>query len=368
MKRASYLLYIVCVLLPSICFAQVRVKDIAGIQGARNNQLVGYGLVVGLEGTGDSNSTIFTAQSVVNTLERLGVNVPQNTVKVKNVAAVLVTATLPPFVKNGTQIDVTVSSLGDARSLQGGTLIQTPLLGADGQVYVVAQGPISIGGFNYSSGGSSVQKNAVNVGRIPQGGIVEKEVPTSLTQGDGNTMEVTLNQPDFTTANRVAEAIQTAMPDTHAEAQDSYTIKVDIPQSMKNNPVAFISKIEELTVSPDTIARIVVNERTGTVVIGGNVRISPCAIAHGNIQVSVTNTPVVAIPPPFSKNGKPVILPQKSTQVTESKGSLALLHANPTVDDLVKALNKLGVTPRDLISILQAMHEAGDISAQIEIQ
>jgi len=353
-------------LLVSAAGAQVRIKDIAGVQGARGNQLVGYGLVVGLEGSGDSNSTLFTAQSVVNALQRLGVNVPQGLVKVKNAAAVLVTADLPAFVKNGSRIDVTVSSLGDARSLQGGTLIQTPLLGADGEVYAVAQGPLSIGGFNFSAGGSQAQKNHVNVGRIPRGAIVEKEVPTSLT--DGQSVEIALKEADFTTASRIAEAINAKMPEAGARALDPYTVRIDIPAANRGNLIGFLAQIEGLTVTPDAAARIVVNERTGTLVIGGEVRVAPCAIAHGSIQIKVDNTPIVAIPPPLSRDGKPVVVPQKDVTVREKRAQMAVVPGNASVDQLVNALNALGVTPRDLISILQAMRAAGYIAADIEVQ
>lgn len=364
--RKTSILFAGLMLAAPACFAQVRIKDIAGVQGARGNQLVGYGLVVGLDGTGDSNSTIFTAQSVVNTLQRLGVNVPQGIVKVKNVAAVIVTADLPAFVKNGSRIDVTVSSIGDARSLQGGTLLQTPLQGADEQVYAVAQGPVSIGGFNFGAGGSQAQKNHVNVGRIPRGAYVEREVPTSIT--DGQSVQITLKEPDFTTASRIAEAINARLPEAAAHPQDPYTVRVRIPEAYRDNLIGLLSQIETLSVTPDSTAKIVINERTGTVVIGGEVRVASCAIAHGNIQVKVENTPIVAIPPPFSKDGKPVVVPQKDVTVKEKPAQLATVPANTTVDQLVRALNALGVTPRDLISILQAMRSGGYINAEIEIQ
>jgi flagellar P-ring protein FlgI len=345
--------------------AQVRIKDIAGMQGVRSNQLVGYGIVVGLEGSGDSNSTFFTAQSVVNALQKIGINVPPGLVKVKNVAAVLVTADLPAFVKNGARIDVTVSSIGDARSLQGGLLIQTPLKGADGDVYAVAQGSLTIGGFNVQAGGSKSQKNHVNVGRIPGGALVENEVPASFT--DGSSLSITLKEADFTTANRIAEAINTKLGETRAQAMDPYTIRVTIPEASRSNPIAFYAQIEELPVVPDTRARIVVNERTGTVVIGGNVRVSPCAIAHGNIQVKVENTPIVVPAAPFT-NSKPIVVPQKDVKVKEQSAQLAAVPATTTVDDLVKALNKLGVTPRDLIAILQLMRKAGHIAADVDVE
>jgi flagellar P-ring protein precursor FlgI len=345
--------------------AQVRIKDLAEVQGARGNQLTGMGLVVGLDGSGDSNSTIFTAQMAVNALQKLGVTVPAGVIKVKNVAAVIVTAELPPFAKNGSRIDVTVSAMGDARSLQGGTLMQTPLQGADGEVYAVAQGPVSIGGFNVSAGGSQAQKNHTNAGRVPRGAIVEKTVPTSIS--DGQTVEITLNEPDFTTASRIASAINAKMPESGAQALDAYTVRIGIPAAQKSSLVSFLAQVESLTVVPDTVARIVLNERTGTVVIGGDVRVSPCIIGHGNIQVKVENTPVVVPPVPLNPS-KPVVVPQKDVTVREEKARLAAMPATTTVAELVKALNTLGVSPRDLISILQAMREAGGISAEIQMQ
>ena len=344
---------------------QVRIKDIAGVQGARSNQLTGYGIVVGLDGSGDSNSTIMTAQSVVNALQRFGVSVPMGVIKVKNVAAVMVTAELPPFARNGQRIDVTVSSLGDARSLQGGTLLQTPLQGADGETYAVCQGSVSIGGFNVSAGGSQAQKNHVAAGRIPRGAIVEREVPTSIT--DGRTLDITLHEPDFTTASRVADAINAKLPDARAAAIDPTTVRVAAPGGGAGL-VGFVSQIEGIVVTPDTPARIVVNERTGTIVIGGDVRITPCAIAHGSLQIKVENTPIVAIPPPFSDNGRPVVVPQKDVTVRETRSKLGALPATNTVEQLVSALNSLGATPRDLIAILQAMRAAGHVTAMIEVQ
>jgi flagellar P-ring protein precursor FlgI len=346
--------------------AQVRVKDIAGVQGARGNQLVGFGLVVGLEGTGDSNSATFTPQAVANALQKFGTSIPAAAIKVKNVASVMVTAELPSFVKNGSRIDVTVSSMGDARSLQGGLLLQTPLIGGDGKTYAMAQGPLTIGGFNFSAGGSQSQKNHVNVGRIPKGASVEREVPTSIT--DGDSISLTLKEPDLTTASRIAEAINKQMPQAGAQALDAYTVKVAVPAESRGNLIAYLSKLESISVTPDISAKIVVNERTGTVVIGGEVKLSACSIAHGNIQVKVDNTPVVAIPPPFSKDGKPVVVPQKDVTVKESKKQLAAVPSTTSVDQLVKALNALGVSPRDLINILMAMHQAGGITAEIEIQ
>ncbi|CCW35888.1 flagellar basal body P-ring protein FlgI [Chthonomonas calidirosea] len=344
-----------------------RVKDIANLQGVRGNQLIGYGLVVGLEGTGDGQTTQFTQASLVNMLRRFGIDVPASTVMVKNVAAVMVTADLPPFVKPGSRIDVVVSSMGDAKSLQGGTLLQTPLRAANGQIYAVAQGPISIGGFNYEAGGSKVQKNDVNVGRIPGGAYVEQAVPMSLSQ-DGTTLEFTLQSPDFTTASRMANAIRQQL-NVSTLAEDGATVEVVVPNQWRQNLVGFISKVEEVTLTPDVVARIVVDERTGTVVIGGNVRLGTGAVAHGDINVEVSNTPVVVPPPPFSVNPPPAtVVPLKSTQATEHGGQLAVIPQTTTVDQLVHALNALGVTPRDLIAILQGMRAAGMIQAEIDIQ
>ncbi len=349
-------------------FGLVRVGDIANIQGVRSNQLVGYGLVVGLEGTGDGQSTQFTQATIVNMLRRFGIDVPAAQVSVKNVAAVMVTADLPAFVKPGSKMDVLVSSMGDAKSLQGGTLLQTALRAADGQIYAAAQGPISIGGFNYSSGGSKIQKNDVNVGVIPNGADVEQSVPMPLSS-NGDSIELTLQSPDFTTASRVASAIGMQLPGVSAMAEDGATIAVSIPSAYRNNLIPFIASLESVMVTPDVKARIVIDERTGTVVIGGNVRLGAGAVAHGDINITVTNTPVVVPAPPMSVNAPPpLVVPQKSTKVKEQTGKLAAIPATTTVDQLVHALNSLGVTPRDLISILQGMKAAGMIQAEIDIQ
>jgi flagellar P-ring protein precursor FlgI len=345
----------------------IRIKNLADWQGVRGNQLVGYGLVVGLEGTGDGQSSQFTIQATVNMLRRFRINVSPDQVKFKNIAAVMVTADLPAFAHANSQIDVTVSSMGDAKSLQGGTLIQTPLLAANGEVYAVAQGALSIGGFNFGQGGSSVQKNHVAAGRIPKGAYVEQEVATTLT--DGSTTSLTLRQPDFTTASRMADAIRRELPATGARAIDAGTVALSVPPDQAGNLVGFLAQVENVTVTPDNPARIVVNERTGTIVMSGDVHLAPGVIAHGNINIRVENTPVVVPAPPFSKNAPPpLVVPQKSTNVEEKGGQLAAVPATSTLDQLVRALNALGVSPRDLISILQGMHSKGMIYAEIEIQ
>ena len=342
-----------------------RIKDIADVQGVRGNQLVGYGLVVGLEGTGDGQAAFFTVQSIANTLRKQGLtlDIPLSQLQVKNVAAVLVTANLPAFAKNGGLIDVTVSSIGDAKSLQGGSLIRTPLLAANGEIYAVGQGSLTIGGFNFGSGGSSVQKNFTNIGRIPKGAIVEQEVPTTLT--DGKLIQITTREPDFTTASRIAEAIHKA--GYVAQAMDASTISIGLPDEFKGNLIGFIAKIETLSITPDSPARIVINERTGTVVMGGNVRLSPGAVAHGAISVRIENNPVIIQPAPFNPNPG-VVIPLQDTKVTEKKSQFAMVPATTTLDQLVRALNALGVTPRDLIAILQAMKSANMVNAQLEVQ
>ena len=344
-----------------------RIKDIAHVGGVRSNQLVGYGLVVGLDGSGDGNGAIFTAQSVANMLEKFGVTVPAGALKVKNVAAVMVTCRLPAFAKNGSGLDVTVSSLGDARSLQGGMLLQTPLRGADGAVYAVAQGAVSVGGFSAAGGGSSQTKNHVTAGRVPAGALVEREVPTTLTGGGQNTLAITLERADFTTAARIAEAVRTARIGLVARAVDAGTVEVSaLETDVRLDAVGTIAQIEGLSVTSDEAARVVVNERTGTVVVGANVSLSPCAIAHGNLQVKIRARPDVAQPAPLS-NGRTVVTPNTKIAVREDGGRVQTVSASATVEQVVRSLNALGVTPRDLIAILQALKAAGALKAELEI-
>lgn len=341
----------------------VRIKDIAKVEGVRDNQLTGYGLVVGLAKTGDSDKTVFTVQSIASMLKSFGITVSAAEIEVKNVAAVMVTATLPPFAPSGSNIDVTVSSLGDAKSLQGGTLLMTPLKAANGAVYAVAQGAVSIGGFSVSAGGSSAGKNFSTVGRVPNGALVEKEVPTALT--DGTTLNLVLQQPDFTTASRVTNAINSRFG-LIAGAKDAGRVTVGIPGHYMGNVVGFVAALEDVLVTPDTVAKVVINERTGTIVMGSDVGISESAVAHGNLQIRIKAGTEVSQPPPMSR-GSTVVTPTTDIEVEEPPASLMVLPASANVGDVVKALNSAGATPRDIIAILQAMKTAGALHAELEI-
>jgi flagellar P-ring protein precursor FlgI len=343
-----------------------RIKDIAGFRGVRSNQLVGYGLVVGLAGSGDSDDAIFTLQSVSSMLEKMGVTVKPEDIKVKNVAAVMVTADLPPFARMGSRLDALVSSIGDSKALQGGTLLMTPLKGADGQVYAVGQGPVSTGGFTVGANtGDKVQKNFTTVGRVVQGALVEKEIPFSLNQKD--TLTLALHQPDFTTATRMAEAINAGLLDNTAFAQDSGTVQIAVPPKYLGNIAQLIASIEGLNVIPDNISRVVINERTGTVVMGENVRISTVAIAHGNLSVEIKQNFNVSQPMPFSETGRTVVTPDSQTSVKEGRSPIYVVPSGVSIGEVVKALNALGVSPRDLISIFQALKAAGALQADLEI-
>jgi flagellar P-ring protein precursor FlgI len=343
-----------------------RIKDIAGFRGVRSNQLVGYGLVVGLAGSGDSDDAIFTLQSISSMLEKMGVTVKPEDIKVKNVAAVMVTADLPPFARMGSRLDALVNSIGDSKALQGGTLLMTPLKGADGQVYAVGQGPVSTGGFTVGANtGDKVQKNFTTVGRVVQGALVEKEIPFSLNQKD--TLTLALHQPDFTTATRMAEAINAGLLDNAAFAQDSGTVQIAVPPKYLGNIAQLIASIEVLSVTPDNISRVVINERTGTVVMGENVRISTVAIAHGNLSVEIKQNFNVSQPMPFSETGRTVVTPDSQTSVKEGRAPIYVVPSGVSIGEVVKALNALGVSPRDLISIFQALKAAGALQADLEI-
>ena len=340
-----------------------RIKDVAKIQGVRSNQLTGYGLVFGLAGTGDSNKSTETIQSIVNMLRSYGVVVSQSTLQSKNVAAVMISARLPAFVKPGDTIDVTVSSMGDAKSLAGGTLIQTPLRAANGGVYAVGQGAVTTGGFSAGGTGGSVQKNFPTVGLITNGGIVEKEVPFQL--GSNGQINLALTHPDFTTASRVTEAI-TSKFGTIATARDPGTVTVSVPAMYLNDLVGFVSAIEEIRIQPDDTARVVINERTGTIVMGSNVAIDEVAVAQGGLTIKITKTREISQPNPLS-GGTTAAARNQTVKAQESNGNLLVLPATASVGDVVAALNSVGATPRDIITIIQAMKAAGALHAELEL-
>lgn len=365
MRKASLTIALVSMFLLAASSVQaVRIKDMASFKGVRGNQLVGYGLVVGLNGTGDKSATTFTVQGLTNMLTRMGVRVTPDQVKVKNVAAVMVTASLPPFARAGQRLDVTLSSLGDSTSLGGGTLIMTPLKGMDGSTYVMAQGPVSVGGFLAAGEAASVSKNHPTVGRIPRGGTVERELPFAFK--DMNNLEINLDTPDFTTAARVAAAVNRAMPGVNAQATDPSTIKVDLPPDGAQDRVSLVAKLENLEIRPDISAKVVVDERTGTVVMGEAVRISKVAITSGALSISISESQQVSQPLPFTE-GETVVTPQTEVQVGEQKSKLKLVDGGVSIGEVVKALNALGATPRDLITILQAIRAAGALQAELEI-
>ncbi len=343
----------------------VRIKDMASIKGVRSNQLVGYGLVVGLNGTGDKSSTTFTTQGLANMLTRMGVKVSPGQIKVKNVAAVMVTAELPPYARLGNRLDVTLSSLGDATSLAGGTLILTPLKGVDGRIYAVAQGPVSVGGFAAGGAAASVSKNHPTVGRIPGGAVVERELP--LKFGSLNKLTINLHTPDFTTAYRLARKVNQALPALKAHALDPSTVAITLPRGKGQDPVALMAKLENLEITPDVSAKIIVDERTGTVVMGEAVRISTVAVASGSLSISITEGAKVSQALPFAQGGRTVVTPQTQVQVAEQKKALRMLKKGVSIGQVVKALNALGATPRDLITILQAIKAAGALQAELEI-
>lgn len=344
----------------------VRIKDIANIKGVRPNQLVGYGLIVGLNGTGDDDKLKFTIQSMAAMLEKMGVTVRTEDIEFKNVAAVMVTAELPPFPRIGSRIDVLVSSIGDAENLQGGTLLLTPLKAADGQVYAVAQGPVSTGGFDAGgAAGGGVQKNFPTVGRVPGGALIEKEI--ALDFNEKKNLTFVLHQPDFTTASRMAQAINAALNDPAARTRDAGTIEVNVPEKYWGNTVELATLIENLGVTPDTVSKVIINERTGTVIMGENVRISTVAIAHGNLSIQVKETENVSQPLPFSPRGETAVTPDSEVFVEEGNNPIFLVKSGVSIGDVVRALNALGVSPRDLIAIFQALRAAGALQAELEI-
>lgn len=341
-----------------------RIKDIADIKGVRQNQLVGYGLIVGLDGTGDGKKAEFTIQSMARMLEKMGMAVDPDDIDVANVAAVMVTADLPPFARIGSRIDVLVSSIGNASSLRGGTLLFTPLKAADGNVYAVAQGPVSTGGFSASGAGGSVQKNFPTVGRIVSGALIEKEITFNFNTKENLTL--VLRNPDFTTASRLVDAINSILLNHGAKATDAGTVKIKIPDGYKGRIVEMVSLLEKINVNPDTDAKVVINERTGTVVMGNDVRISTVAIAHGNLSIEIKETSKVSQPLPFS-SGKTTTTPNTDISVKEESRRLVLMESGVSIGEVVRALNALGVSPRDLIAIFQAIKVAGALQAKLEI-
>jgi flagellar P-ring protein precursor FlgI len=341
-----------------------RLKDLIALQGYSPAPLMGYGLVVGLNKTGDRRQTIFSTQSLANMLSQFGLLVDAEQIKVENIAAVLVTGELSPYQKLGGRIDVIASSIGDARSLQGGTLLPTALRGPTGEIVALAQGPLSIGGFGGGSGGSSVQVNHLTVGRVPNGAIVQTSPEVSLPAS--GTLSFALREPDFVTASRVAAAINGFLGANAARAVDAGSVSVEIPERYRGEPTELMAQLEGLTVETDVVARIVINERTGTVVVGGDVRLGPAAVAHGNLSVRVTTEYQVSQPAPFS-GGDTVVVPNQQVQIDEGTARLVSLPQGATLQSVTEALNALGASPRDIIAIVQALKAAGALKADIDI-
>ena len=342
-----------------------RVKDLTQVEGGRDNQLVGYGLVVGLSGDGDSNA-VTTLRSVANVLQRYGLALNPADIKAKNVAAVMITAEIGAFLKPGAKIDVNVASMGDAKTLQGGVLLQAPLLGADGRVYAVAQGPVAVGGFlggSGGAGGSTVQKNHPTVGNISSGAIVEREIPATLVRD--NVLRLLLHNPDFTSASRMADAINVQWPNS-ASAVDAATISVALPANYRGRDVAFIADLGQIESSPDTLARIVINERTGTIVATSTVRLSQVAISHGSLTITVSSTIGVSQPNALS-SGQTAAVQSTQTDVNETKGGFQIVKDAPTIERLAAALNALGVSTREMMAIFQSLKRSGALQAELVI-
>ena len=350
--------------------AASRIKDITDFEGIRENMLVGYGIVVGLAGTGDTLSkSPFTQQSLIAMLERLGVNTRDNIAKLdtKNVAAVMVTATLKPFARQGTRLDITVNSLGDAKSLRGGTLLVTPLLGADGEVYAVAQGPVAISGFSAVGDAQTVSQGIATTGRIANGAIVEREIGFELAKL--KSVKISLRNPDLTTARRIAEAINSALRRKAAKPLDPATVLLTVPRKYRNNLVGLLTDIEQLQVRPDMIAKVIIDETSGIIVMGEQVRISTVAIAQGNLTIRITETPQVSQPGPFTTGGTTTTVPRTRIDIDEKgKKKFGIVKNSLTLQQLVANLNALGIGPRDLISILQAIKAAGAMQAALEVR
>ncbi len=347
-------------------FAAARVKELASIEGVRDNQLIGYGLVVGLAGTGDRRQTVFSAQSLTNMLQRMGVSVSPTAIQVSNMAAVMLTATLPPYAQPGARLDVTAAAIGDAKNLQGGLLLMTPLKGADGQVYAAAQGSVVTGGFVAGGGGTKQTVNHPTAGRIPGGAIIERTAPSLAPSSK---LRLQLRQADFTTAARIAAVINKTFGidgTLIARAENSGAVAVQAPASYSLRPVEFVSEMENLTVETDRLAKIVINERTGTIAMGKEVKISPVSILHGSLTVQIETSLLVSQPPALS-SGETAVVPQVAVAVKEEKARNISLKKGANVDELVRALMAIGSTPRDIIAILQSLKAAGALEAELEI-
>jgi len=343
---------------------ECKLRDVARLQGVRGNQLLGYGMVVGLNGTGDKQQTMFTVQSLTNLLSRQGLTVNPTLVTVKNVAAVMVTAELPPFARAGSRLDVVVSSTGDAKSLAGGTLLMTAMLGSDGQTYAVAQGPLLVGGFSGSAGGNSVTKNYPNVGRVPDGGIIEREIG-----GDFNgrrTLRYNLLEEDFTTAIRVVHAINEELGEKVAQPMDARTVELQIPKEYQGRAVELVARLENLNVQLQPRARVVVNERTGTIILGADVRIGAVSIVQGGLSIMVSSKPVVSQPAPLSQ-GKTVVATKKDVTAKEEKPKTLTVEPGVSVGKLAEMLNSMEVSASDIVAILQAIKDAGALQAELRV-
>ncbi|MBI1791494.1 MAG: flagellar basal body P-ring protein FlgI [Acidobacteria bacterium] len=345
--------------------AATRLKELVALEGVRDNQLIGYGLVVGLNGTGDRRQTVFSAQSLTNMLQQMGVSVPPTAIQVRNTAAVMVTGTLPPFAQPGSRIDVTAAAIGDAANLQGGLLVMTTLKGVDGQPYAMAQGPVVTGGFIAGRGGTSQTLNHPTVGRVPGGAIVERPAPSVAPS---SRLRLQLRQADFTTAARIAEAVNKKFPSAGpiAKAENSVVIQVAVPPEYAARSIEFVAELERVQVDADRPARVVINERTGTIVMGKEVRVSPVAIMHGNLSVQIETSFAVSQPNPLSQ-GTTQVVPQIGVGVKEEKARNIVLKEGATVEELVRALMAIGSTPRDVIAILQSLRSAGALEAELEV-
>ncbi len=364
-KKALALVFVFLAVAGSVRPA-TRIKDIAYLQGVRGKQVIGYGLVVGLSGTGDTQRSTFTLQSVTSMLKRFGITVPQADLRLRNVAAVMVTAIVPSFAKEGGVIDITVSSMGDATNLAGGTLLMTPLSGIDGAVYAMAQGAISVGGMSVRQNGNEVRRNHTAAGRIPGGAILERSSGTDITKD--STIAVVLTQADFTTANRIAEQVNTKFGSRIALANDGSTVSLTVPDEYRRDGrlVEFISVVELLEVNPDVAAKVVINEKTGTIIVGGSVSLLPVAISHGGLNIDIQSTPMVSQPNAFSQ-GQTVVTQLTSVSAQIDSSVVVAVDGAATVQDVAKALNALKVTSRDIIAIFQALKEAGALKAELVI-